>query len=68
MRESERGCSIELKEAGWTNRRTFRHQARSVAVIGRCVNNVRYQRQRERMAAVDRRPQQSDSQSSCHSN
>nr|XP_042894539.1 uncharacterized protein LOC122268610 [Parasteatoda tepidariorum] len=49
LSEFGRGRIIELKEAGWTNRRTARHLSRSDAAIQRCwqgwLENCRVQRQ-----------------------
>ncbi|GFX31094.1 HTH_Tnp_Tc3_2 domain-containing protein [Trichonephila clavipes] len=48
LSEFERGRIIELKEAGWADRRIARHMGRSDAAIRRCwqewVDNDRFQR------------------------
>ncbi|GFV59867.1 HTH_Tnp_Tc3_2 domain-containing protein [Trichonephila clavipes] len=48
LSEFERGRMVRLKEAGWANRRIFRHIGRSDVSIRRCwqewVDNGRFQR------------------------
>ncbi|GFW99999.1 HTH_Tnp_Tc3_2 domain-containing protein [Trichonephila clavipes] len=48
LSDIERGHIIELKEAGWANRRISRHMGRNDAAIRRCwqewVDNDRFQR------------------------
>ncbi|GFV52434.1 HTH_Tnp_Tc3_2 domain-containing protein [Trichonephila clavipes] len=36
LSEFEKGCIIDLKEAGWANRRITRHMGRSDVAVRRC--------------------------------